>query len=319
MRKKSLLIVLGAIIAASLSSCGSPDKSPTKQPVSVSEKYTETKDNKTESETIREETKSEEIIAPTSETEELNISLPEQEIYNQDGLIVTVKGFESDGLSGPQIKLLLENNGDKNVTIQPRNSSINGYMMDFQMSCDVAAGKKANDSINISSRDLEECSIETIANIEFSLHIFGTDGWDTINDSDIITLKTTGNEKYIQNYDDSGDILYDENNIRIISKGLVNDGSFMGPECYFYIENNSDSGITIQQRNTSVNGFMIDASMSCDVLPGKKAIDSLTFFSSDMEKNNIENIEEIETSFHIFQLEGYETIADTAPIVMTFE
>lgn len=317
MRKRGLFIVMGMILAITLNGCGSSNSEPTKQPVSVSEKSKDTTQAETEVE--KEESKMKETEAETTTAPKEEISLPEQEIYNQDGLLVKVTGFNTDGSWGPEVKLFFENTGDKNVTIQPRNCSINGYMMDFQMSCDVAAGKKANDEMNISTRDLEQCGIETISDIEFSLHIFDTDNYDGITDSDIIQLKTTGSENYTQTYDDSGDILYDANNIKIVSKGLVESDYSIGPEFYMYIENNSDSGITIQVRNTSVNGFMIDASMSCDILPGKKAVDNMTFFSSDIESNGIEEIEDIETSFHIFSLEGYDTIADSEPIVISFK
>lgn len=317
MRKKSLVIVMGMVLAITLNGCGSSNSEPTKQPVSVSEKSKDTTQAETEVEEVESET--EDTEAETTAAPKEEISLPEQEIYNQDGLSVKVTGFNMDGSWGPEIKLFFENTGDKNLTIQPRNCSINGYMMDFEMSCDVAAGKKANDEMDIPKRDLEQCGIETISDIEFSLHIFDTDNYEGVTDSDIIKLKTTGSENYTQAYDDAGDILYDANDIKIVSKGLVESDYSMGPEFYMYIENNSESEITIQVRNTSVNGFMMDATMSCDILPGKKAVDDMTFFSSDIESNGIEEIEEIETSFHIFNPNKYETIADSEPIVISFK
>ena len=39
-----------------------------------------------------------------------------------------------------------------------------------------------------------------------------------------------------------------------------------------YIENNSDKNVTIQVRDVSVNGFMVESSMLEDVMAGKKAI-----------------------------------------------
>lgn len=41
--------------------------------------------------------------------------------------------------------------------------------------------------------------------------------------------------------------------------------------------------------------------------------------SSELEKNDIEKIEEVELSFHIYDLSSYETILDTDPIGFTVE
>ena len=159
-----------------LSACSSGTSEAPTQPVSVSQKSEDTKSeakNDTK-ETSADDTPAEETNAEAPSDE---VTLEEKEIYNQDNIIVTATGLKMDGFWGPEITLLVENNSDKNLTIQPRNSSVNGYMIDLQMSCDVAAGKKANDRMVISNSDLEKCGIDTIADIEFSLHIFESDSW----------------------------------------------------------------------------------------------------------------------------------------------
>ena len=57
---------------------------------------------------------------------------------------------------------------------------------------------------------------------------------------------------------------------------------------------------------------------SQDVLVGKKAIDGLTFFSSSLDENGIDEIEEMEFSLHIFSMDDWNTIVDTDPIKLTF-
>lgn len=37
--------------------------------------------------------------------------------------------------------------------------------------------------------EFEECGIEKIANLELSFHIFDLESWDTIMDTDAITIK----------------------------------------------------------------------------------------------------------------------------------
>ena len=155
--------------------------------------------------------------------------------------------------------------------------------------------------------------------MEFSFHIFDTDSWEDYLDSETIVVKTSAAGGYVQTFDDSGTVFYDANGIRIIGKGLSTEDSFFGPGLIVYIENNNEKNITVQVRDTSVNGFMVDTSMSQDVISGKKALTAVTFFDFSLEENGIEEIGQIETSFHIFDMDEWNVIADTDPIVIEFE
>lgn len=251
-----------------------------------------------------------------AKTEKEELSIEEQKIWEQDGISVTVTGISMDGLMGPELNLLLENNSDKNITVQSRHTAINGYMVSSTMSSNVAAGKKANDGLSFSKRDLEQNGIDTIADIEFSLHIFDPESYDTLYDSELIKLSTNLAEGFSQTYDDSGEVLYDENGIKIVYKGVNSDDNILGPEVLLYIENNTEQTITVQSRDTSVNGFMMDPSLSPEITPGNKTVSGMTFMSSDLEENNVTDFETIETSFHIFN-ENYDSVVDTEPITIT--
>lgn len=245
------------------------------------------------------------------------VTIEETVLLDENGIKITAIGLE-DGWFGTDLKLLIENNGDKNVTVQARNSSVNGFMVDTMMSEDVVAGKKANTTLTFSTGGLKEANITTVANMEFAFHIFETDSWDTYLDSAMIVLETSAADGYEQAVDDSGTVFYDTDGIKIVGKGLSTDDSIFGLGLIVYIENNTEKNITVQVRDTSVNGFMVDPSMSQDVVSGKKAISAVTFFSSDLEGNGIEDITEIETSFHIFDMDSWDGIADTEAIVINF-
>ncbi|MEE0116643.1 MAG: hypothetical protein UEP82_03400 [Lachnospiraceae bacterium] len=55
-------------------------------------------------------------------------------------------------------------------------------------SCDVAAGKTANDGITLLSSDLDQAGIRQIQNVEFTFHVFDTDTYDTIFDTDPLSV-----------------------------------------------------------------------------------------------------------------------------------
>lgn len=242
-------------------------------------------------------------------------TIEEVVVLDELGVKITAKKLENDSFFGPELKLLIENNSGKNLTIQSRNTSVNGYMVDTIMSADVVDGKKVNDSITFSG--LDECGITTIADIEFSFHIFTSDDWETYFDSNTISIKTSAADTYDYKYDDSGDVAYDGNDVKVVVKGLSNE-SFMGPSIVVYIENSGNKNVTIQARDVSINGFMVDAIFSSDVLVGKRAVDTITFLSSVLEENEIEEISDVELSFHIFDMDNWDTIVDTEVVKITF-
>lgn len=200
---------------------------------------------------------------------------------------------------------------------QSRNASINGYMVDTFMSVDVVNGKKANDTLTFSDSSLEQCGIKEIADIEFSLHIFDSEDWLNYTDTDAIQLKTSLADSFIYTFDDSGDVVFANDGIKIVVKGLSEDG-WLGPGIVVYIQNESDKQITVQTRDVSVNGFMAQTVFSADVSSGKHCVDTITFLGSDLEDNDISSIENVELSFHIFDSNNWGTAVDTDMITIDF-
>lgn len=253
----------------------------------------------------------------TEEATRAAATITEQVLYDENDIKITATGLE-DGLFGTELQLLIENNSGQGVTVQARNANVNGYMVSTMMSADVATGKKANDSLTFETSGLKECGIETIATMEFSFHIFNTESWDDIADTEVIKVDTSAAGSYTQTYDDSGEVLVDADGVKIVGKGLSADGSFWGPGVILYIENNTEKDITVQVRDVSVNGFMVESSMSEDVVAGKKALSAVQFFSSDLESNSITDITDVELYFHIFELSTMDTVFDSDVITIQF-
>lgn len=252
------------------------------------------------------------------ERESKAAGIEETVLVDEAGVKISAKGLDTDALFGAEVSLLIENDSGRDLTFQCRNASVNGYMVETMMSVDVATGKKANDSLTFMSSSLEACGISTIADMEFSFHIFSSEDWETYLDTPQIQLKTTVSDTYEYSFDDSGELVYDGNGVRIVVKGLAEDSSVFGPSIVVYIENNSGQNVTIQSRNVSINGFMVDPVFSPEVAAGKHAVDTITFLSSELEENGITAIETAELSFHIFETDGWATIEDTDVVTITF-
>ena len=307
--KKYTIIILALVLSLSLAACGTPSSNNDKLPNSTNATTPVIPGTSPATDAAPAET----TVTPTTD-----ITLDEQIIFEKDGVRITAKSLILDEFWGPGIKVLVENDSTQNITVQTRNCSVNGLMLEPMFSCDVAAGKKANDTILFMNSDLDDAQISVIANIEFLLHIFNSDTWDDIVDSDIITLNTSATD-YVQVYNDSGFTAYDDGNIKIVIQKLNSEDSFWGSDVYVYAENNTDENITIQVRDVSIDGFMIDPMFSCDIAANKKAYDTISFMESDLEENDITDITEMEFKFHIFNSDTWDDIIDTDIITVTFE
>lgn len=246
------------------------------------------------------------------------VTIAETVLYEADGIKVTAKSL-ADGLLGTEVKLLIENDSSKNILITSSSVSANGYMMPTAaLYAEVAAGKKANESLTLMSSELDQCGIETLAEMQFYLQIQDPETWETIKTTDLITLATSATG-YTQPVDDSGDVLYNENGYKIVCKGLKQDIIWDGT-VVFYMENNSSKAVSIYAENVSVNGFMQEVGLWSDLRPSTKMIDGMSMIDlSDMEITNIDEIKTIEFNLRIVDAETWEDIVTTDAMTLNFE
>lgn len=192
-----LLVLIGFL--GMLMSSGDDDDTESQPSVSIttnvgaesSEKESVTEESATEGAETAEtenETEPEEGTEEETETETEPEQVSDMVIYDANGITITYKGIE-EKITGLGIKVLIENNSDKDCMVQDRDFSLNGFMVDTYFSPDIAAGKKINDEISVPKRELEnnDISIDNIETAEFYLKIIG-DNFENIAESDIIRI-----------------------------------------------------------------------------------------------------------------------------------
>ena len=245
-----------------------------------------------------------------------DITIEEQILVDQDDIVITAAEYVSDSIWGDGVKVLLENNSDKDVAVSCNALIVNDYMITDLFVSQIAAGKKANDTIYLSSAELEAAGIDTVGKIEIYFHVYDSSSYDNIFDSDCVTIQTSEYSNMDTTPNDAGTELYNEGGVRIVGKA-VDENSFWGTAVLLYCENESGRNVGISVDDLSVNGFMMSPLFSTTVYDGKRSIDDITIFSTDLEENGIESIEEVELKFHIYDAETYNTITDTDPIVFS--
>lgn len=298
-------------IAALLTGCSSSAPSETKDIVQEekTEGETQTEDKKTE------EGSSEENAA-AEKSEGVDVSIEEQVLVDQDGIKITALEYVKDSIWGDGIKVLIENETDKDVMVGCNALIVNDYMINDLFASEVAAGKKSNETIYLSSSELKAAGIDTVGRIEIYFHVYDTDSYDKIFDSDCVTIETSAIDSIDTTANDEGTELYNDGGIRIIGK-TVDENSFWGTAILLYIENQSGNNVGISVDDLSINGFMLTPYFSTTVYDGKKCIDDITIMSSELKENGIESIDEVELKFRVYNSDSYETIAESDPITFS--
>lgn len=257
-----------------------------------------------------------EIVGGSSESKKELVTIENQVVLDNAGIKVTAEEYVDDSIWGEGIKLLVENNSDKDVTVSCKALIVNNYMITDLFVADVASGKKSNETMYLSSSALKAAGIDTVGEVEIYFHVYETASLNTIFDSECVTIKTSAFENMDTTPDDAGTELYNANGIRIVGK-TVDEDSFWGSAILLYCENTTDKNVGISVEDMSINGFMMNPLFSETVYSGKMAIGDITLFSSDLEENGIETIQDVELKFHIYDADTYGTIADSDVVKFT--
>ena len=113
-------------------------------------------------------------------------------------------------------------------------------------------------------------------------------------------------------YDESGQVVYDDNDIKIVLKGLnTTHVTSDGAELLVYMYNGTDKTIAVQTGDVKVNGYDMTSVMSCSLLPDKRAVDAVTFYAQDLDEYSIDEIDSVKVSFEIKDADSWEELDST--------
>lgn len=278
-----LLLILSLEVYGSTNEGGNAD-TPTSMPTSGSQPETNLGDDDSQIEVdLREFQKT--------------ATIDEMILVDENDVKITAKELLY-GNYAAELTLVIENNSDKDLSFIANSvgyscNSVNGYMVpEGYLNCDVAAGKKANDTISIDYDTLMLYGIYEIADIEIGFDISDDDYNHTYTGPR--TIKTTAAESYDYNtpyyresiaskksqvqYDYSvpyfsSDAAYDENGLIIASQAVMENAD---GESILLLEvvNTTDELVGVSTTNIDINGLRVcDSTWSYDSInPGKTVI-----------------------------------------------
>lgn len=239
------------------------------------------------------------------------VTVEETVIYDENDIKITIKSL-SEGWGGSELKVLLENNTDKNIAFSADEFIINGITLSGFGYVEASAGKKANGTITFYNEQLELCGIETIATIVgVDAHIFDSESYDDLYETPF-SITTSAGADYEQAIDDSGDVLLASDGVTVIYKGMGE--GLMGKMVNLLVKNETGKDITVEAEDISVNDFTISSWLYNDVYSDTVRYCTLGIGTTQLEENDIEKIEKICFTISVTDPETYDTIVESDEI-----
>lgn len=277
--KKLTVLLMSAILALNLAACSGTEPQPTEP-------------------TPTQPTVTEPVIQTPTEPPVVPMEMGETVIIDNEKCTFTIKSASQNAYVGMTVEVLLENKTDKTLLFTWNNTSVNGFMHDPFWAEEVAAGKKANSTINFDTYQLEGYGVESVDEIEFTLYVYDSDDFMAepyVNE--VFTIYPSGLSAETMVYpvreSKAGEqVIVDNGDVTFIVESAGVDGSFYNLRCY--LSNKTDQNVLVSWEDVSVDGFMIDPLWAVTVAAGKQAVTEISFLRSDLADNGIENPGQIE-------------------------
>ncbi len=299
MKKRLMLIVIIAIIAFCL-----PERSVNaidmeKDAEAIHSKLN-TEEINTEEANIKEENTVGciQTLAITPSASKNKVAIKKQVILNQKGVKITAQNLVYEkAYHNMRFNVLVESKNKAFLHISVEDTSVNGFMYQGGRVNYLLASEFENNEgcIDISTDFLEANGIKTITSIEFRLVAYDQASNTIVFESDIIKINTTTKDKTRQVVDTSGESIFNDHGIKIVTKGWDTTGTSLVYINNLYIENNSSKEIYVSF--LPIRGILSkNSDLSCDVMPGKKRNTKLSF-----DKKAIDGADPVSISFIIYE------------------
>ncbi len=82
--------------------------------------------------------------------------------------------------------------------------------------------------------------------------------------------------------------------------------------------NDSDRNIGVNLKNPAVNGWDVSSSLAPSVSANKKAKGVIELNVFDAEITSLDDLEELEVSFELYDTDSYDTFAEVGPVTLHF-
>ncbi len=244
----------------------------------------------------------------------------DQKLLDAKGVTVKTQRFENDEYFGPSIWLSIENTNDEEIILTSEYVVINGIMVSGDIVGHVDAKSTADAFISFMDDPFAAYGIDTIADIQVIFNLLEPETLDPYYTSDVVEIKTSLSGMYEQSYDSSGDIVFEDDNFKVIYQGISDTHGF-DPTLHFYVENNYHKPVAISTSEFYLNDGKCEYSplLWCDMLPNTKAYATVTLVTIEMNQLDAGELENMAFYLEVIEPRTYEHYLEIGPIVINMK
>lgn len=238
-----------------------------------------------------------------------DVTIDKTILFDDQGISISVTGFSTfaDSIT---VYFQIENNTDQEIKVTDDYFAVNGFMIsEMSLRSAVGAQETAKANANYMAFMYEDVGLDTVQEIETVLSIESTTSDDIAIKTEPIRIKTSAYGSFEQKFDDSGEVLYDADGIRIINQGIYTSDYLTGK--YIFIENDTDRPLQLISTENKVNGVLVTEKLTYSIIAAhKSAREMVSFMKSDLKKAGVAEIESMSTLMSIYDAETDELIAE---------
>lgn len=329
MKKKITLVMALCIALCGLAGCSGNGGST--ESTTTTAETTITTTAATEAETTTTTTATEKEEAPAVEG---TVIYDANDIKITAGEFTTCKEYDDE----PVLALDIVNNTGKELTLYKLPMSMGGWMEDlYCLTVDETGYINMDGTFTIPAENdtnryylhvgnfiLEKYGFAEIPDIEFGFEIYAGDAETPFMTElvDVVNPNYTGGTPEI---DESGEVMYDKDGVKIIMQGETYDADYWGPQIKLYASNNSDKTVFIRIPETTLDGTAFDTYGDMIIAPGKRMSEEVAFaFIDDFGRSmtEVEPVSEITMKFDIYEYDqqGDNILLDSSePITVNYD
>lgn len=240
-------------------------------------------------------------------------SEPEDTVFQGQTLLDTdqcrfhVASISEYDPSGCLLEVELENRLDTDMLFSVSSASVNGCMIDPQLSESVGAGQTLQSQMVFGLQQLEDYGIDQVTEIQFTLSIYDEQSYEQTLLEEVYTLYPHGKKavKYQEREAlDTDIVLMDNEYCSVIVTGKDPD-SFWGYDLYVYLLNKTDKTLMFSADAVTVNAAPCDPYWAATVAPGKCSNTVVYWFDTTLEDAGITQVQEISMTLSMMDLAAW--------------
>ena len=228
--------------------------------------------------------------------------LEPQLLVDNEYVKITALNIDYSTYSGPSLILEIENKTDEYITVQSSECQVNGITIMPIMSDTVKDNNTAVIEMTFEDKHLSIAGIEEFVTIESRFVILDTASFDRINETEVGMCKTDSD--YIQVYNDSGKVIHDDNNMKVVFHGIDYSDKNIGPDIILYVENHNDYSVIMDIWDLTINGVLVDTAFSSEISSESRMYMTCSYYFVSPAALGIDKAEDVQFDLDFWSFES---------------